>query len=117
MIVDWGVTVYQHPWKPPTDVFETEDKFVVKVEIAGMSQANFSVSYQDGLLSIEGSRADTSERKAFHQMEIHSGDFYTSVNIPSPIVSEKIEAEYSDGFLWVILPKETIHPIKIISKD
>jgi HSP20 family protein len=106
-IINWRLTVQPTVWQPPTDVFETEDNICVRVEIAGMRDADFSVSYDEKVLTIHGIRQDVSERKAFHQMEIHYGEFSTDVDIPLPVDIEKIEATYEDGFLKVILPKLT----------
>ena len=92
-------------WRPPTDVYETDDKIVVRVEIAGMQSDDLLVNFDQGTLTIKGSRAEVPERRAFHQMEIHFGEFLTEVDIPIPIDLTKIEAAYQDGFLRVTLPK------------
>ena len=34
-------------WHPPTDVYETEDDFIVKVEIAGMRDEDFTVAAEN----------------------------------------------------------------------
>jgi HSP20 family protein len=62
---------------------------------------------------INGTRIDNEERKAFHQMEIHFGEFNVIVELPPSINIEKVEAYYQDGFLKVILPKATPHQIKV----
>lgn len=108
----WRMTVRPHVWRPPTDVIEMEDVFLIRVEIAGMTDGDFSVTVENNLLIISGTRPDTQERKAFHQMEIHYGEFQTEIEIPATIDLEKIEAEYKDGFLRVKLPKA--QPRKVI---
>jgi HSP20 family protein len=94
-----------HLWRPPTDYFEVEDRFVVRVEIPGMKDGEFSVSVENNLLTIRGDRQDTGERRAFHQMEIHFGEFSSEVELPANVDANQIQAEYEDGFLWVFLPK------------
>ena len=100
-------------WRPPTDVFETEDAIIVRVEIAGMRDADFSVSLQDRLLVIQGTRSDQSERQAFHQMEIRFGEFSTEVELHWPVISDEVEAVYRDGFLTLVLPKAKPRVIEI----
>jgi len=100
-------------WRPPTDVFETENEFVVIVEIAGMRGLEISATYDKGLLSVRGVRADKGGPKAYHQMEIAYGEFVTEVRLPSRIETEEIEATYSDGFLRVVLPKKESKHISI----
>lgn len=104
-IVSWHLTMLPHAWRPPTDLFETDDKFVVRVEISGMRDGQFSVSVDNNVLTISGIRPDTNERRAFHQMEIHFGDFSTELELPANIDVHQIVADYEDGFLWVHLPK------------
>ena len=111
----WRVTSRPHEWRPPTDVLETEDAIIVRVEIAGMKNANFSVILDEGNLIIRGVRSDQAERRAFHQMEIRFGEFSTEVELHWEVDSQSIEAEYRDGLLWVTLPKTKPHSIKIES--
>jgi HSP20 family protein len=113
MIVNWRVNSRPRAWRPPTDVYEHEDKFVVRVEIAGMNENDFSISLDQNVLTIRGVRADIPERRAYHQMEINFGEFATAVEILSPIDTERVRAEYQNGFLWVILPKAQPKQIKI----
>ena len=103
--VTWQVQVRSSAWSPPTDVYETEDDYVVRVELAGMRDADFEVALEDGFLVITGSRPDIQERRAYHQMEIRFGRFSTAVGLPGPVDVEKSRAEYLDGFLTVVLPK------------
>ena len=104
-IVNWRLTVQPNVWRPPTDVFETEENFVVRVEIAGMRDSDFSITLDKQVLNISGIRPEFSEQKAFHQMEIHFGEFVSEVEIPSPVDPDRVEAVYQDGFLRVNLPK------------
>ncbi len=112
-VVNWRLSVRPPSWRPPTDIFETEDRFVVRVEIAGMADSEFSVTVNDNTLVIRGIRQDIPERRAFHQMEIHYGDFSIEVEFPAPVDISGVEAEYLDGFLRVSLPKATPRTIKI----
>lgn len=111
----WVVTRYTHLWRPPTDVYETEDSFVIQVEIAGMRGADFSVSLQDRLVTISGVRQDARDARAYHQMEIHFGEFRTDVELPGPFERETMEASYNDGYLRLVLPKPKTRKIEIES--
>ncbi len=103
--VSWQVQVRSSVWRPPTDVYETENDYVVRVEVAGMREGEFEVTLEDGFLVITGSRPDVQERRAYHQMEIRFGRFSTAVGLPGRVDVENSRAEYLDGFLTVILPK------------
>jgi HSP20 family protein len=112
-ISSWRLIRRSHAWRPPTDVLETDEAYIVVVEVAGMRGADFTVTYNQRTLSIQGIRADTSPRKAYHQMEIAYGEFASEVRIPVPIEASGIEATYNDGFLRVILPKAQSREVPI----
>jgi HSP20 family protein len=93
-------------WIPPTDVYETEDLIVVQVEIGGVKQSDFAISLLERRLVISGTRANSGPlRRAYHQMEVNFGDFRTEVELPVRVDEGRIDAEYSDGFLRIVLPK------------
>jgi HSP20 family protein len=101
--ISW--TALSSAWSPPTDVYETEDAIIVRVEVAGMREDDFEIALEDGFLKISGTRPDVPERRAYHQMEIRFGKFSTAVGLPAPVNVEKSQAEYEDGFLTITLPK------------
>ena len=101
----WRVRRHHHMWRPPTDVFETEEAYVVMVEVAGMKEAQFSVTLDRQVLSIRGVRSDSPRAQAYHHMEIAYGEFASEVRLATAIDSLQIQAIYADGFLRVVLPK------------
>ncbi len=103
--VGWQVRVHSKLWSPPTDMYETDDAYIVRMEIAGMRDADFTVSLEEGLLMISGSRPDVQERGAYHQMEIRAGRFSSAISLPNPVDLENASAAYEDGFFKVTLPK------------
>lgn len=110
-----GWTIQQHSaqWRPPTDVLETENAFIVVVEVAGMRGTEIAVTLENKVLSVRGIRQEKGVYKAFHQMEIAHGEFETIVHLPNSIEIKTTEAVYSDGFLKVTLPKAKIKSIPI----
>ena len=111
--VGWQVQVRTGIWSPPTDVYETEGDYVVRVEIAGMHEDDFEITVEDHFLMISGNRLDIPERRAYQQMEIRFGKFETIVGLPGPIDLDASRAEYSEGFLTVNLPKAKPNQINI----
>jgi HSP20 family protein len=103
--VSWHVR--STTWRPPTDLYETEESCVIKVEIAGMRDEDFEVAFENNILMIRGHRPDLNEKRAYHQMEIRFGGFEIAAEIPVIVDIEKAIAEYKDGFLVIILPKVT----------
>ena len=100
-------------WSPPTDMYETQENFVVRLEIAGMREEDFEVAVENNVLIISGHRPDLNERRAYHQMEIRFGKFEVAVDIPFPVEIESSVAEYKDGFLLIQLPKAAPKHIEV----
>jgi HSP20 family protein len=96
-------------WSPPTDVYEIEEAVIVRVEIAGMREDDFAIMLEERILTIRGTRPDIPERRAYHQLEIPFGEFISEVELPVPVLVDKIEAAYQGGFLRLVLPKTVPH--------
>lgn len=111
----WWLTMRTTAWRPPTDIFETDDEFIVRVEIAGMREDNFLIELNARTLIIRGLRQDISERRAYHQVEIRYGEFMIEIDLPAPIVAQSVEADYVAGFLQIRLPKA--RPKLIVGKN
>lgn len=112
------VSAGQHKiWRPPTDVYETDDQIVVKVEIAGMQEEDFSIALESKRLVIRGIRHDPAAKLAYQQMEILYGYFETDAYLPGAIDTEQIEAIYQNGFLSVFLPKARPHQVPVTSSE
>jgi HSP20 family protein len=98
---------------PPTDVFETADHLIARVEIAGMREEDFEVSMEDQVLIIRGLRPDVNERRAYHQMEIRFGKFEIMIDLPVSVDLDQATAEYKDGFLTVLFLKKRATQIEV----
>lgn len=114
--VGWQVQVRAGVWSPPTDVYETEDNYVIRVEIAGMREEGFEITVENKFLMISGSRPDVPERRAYQQMEIRFGKFETTIGLPGPIDLDSSRANYTEGFLTVTLKKAEPNQIKVEEK-
>lgn len=113
----WVSTRQHKIWRPPTDVYETDDCIVVKVEIAGMEGEDFSISLDSNRLVIGGARRDPSAKLGYQQMEILYGQFETDVYLARAIDEDRIEATYQNGFLSVFLPKAKPRQVPVTSVE
>lgn len=117
LLVNWRLSSHPHAWRPPTDVYEREDSIVVRVEIAGMNESDFTISLDQNILVVRGTRPDLNEVRAYHQMEINFGEFISAVEIMVPFDHEHVHADYQNGFLWIFLPKAQPKVIKISENE
>jgi HSP20 family protein len=99
-------------WEPRVDVLEDTNRILVKAEIAGVRGEDINLMYlpERHSLLIRGVRLDESDahgRSSVHQLEIFYGEFQREVRLPDvPILIESMKAQYRNGFLLVLLPKE-----------
>ena len=94
-------------WHPPIDVLETEEEYIIIVEIAGIRQEDVRLSLEANQLTIHGIRReiDYGEQRHYHIMEVDVGPFERNIKLPKDVDREKITAVYKDGFLDVRLKK------------
>jgi len=93
-------------WKPPTDLYETDDAIVVIVDVAGMKAGDFQIEFADGVLSIRGERREQRrEKRHYHAMEVQMGPFERRLRLPAPVDPATVRATYTDGFLEVRITK------------
>jgi HSP20 family protein len=93
-------------WRPPTDVYETDEAIIVKIEIAGMTPEDFEIAFSDRLLTVSGARLDREMKQTFHRLEIPYGEFMVNVLLAGNYAEDQVEARYENGFLYVTLPKK-----------
>jgi len=104
--------IQAHSWHPLTDVIETEQEIIIRLEIAGMKEDGLIISFKNKILTISGVRTIENSVGVFHQMEIHFGQFVENIEIPFNINTKTISTKYENGFLILILSKIISHQIK-----
>jgi HSP20 family protein len=90
-------------WHPPTDAYETETQFVVRMDVAGVKREDLSVHLDEGCLLIRGIRRDQVPpgKKHFYKMEITMGPFERKVPLPRHLNISELAATYRDGILEI----------------
>ena len=103
----WRMPGEERGWMPMVDVFEKDDKFVVKAELPGMKEEDIECSVVGDSLIIKGEKKTESEVKEedYYRSERTYGSFYRTISLPSTVDTDKIKASYEDGVLEITLPK------------
>ena len=98
---------YGSLWRPPTDVYETENAVVVRMEAPGLHVEDISVSLHADTLVVRAMRRDRQPdtKKRVLQLEVHYGLFERVIPLPAAIRHEEADANYVEGFLVVTIPK------------
>lgn len=104
------------------DVYETADDIIVRTAVAGVKPEDLSLSVSHDLLTIRGSRHNSSENQEGRYLlqECHWGTFSRSIILPTGVDLEKSEATLKNGILAIRLPKhakDTSIPILNLDND
>ena len=94
-------------WRPFTDVWENDEEVVILVELAGVNPKDVSVSMADGVLTIKGERhpIPISESCCFRNLEIATGRFERTIQLPDRVDPDRVRASYRQGLLEIVVAK------------
>lgn len=94
-------------WIPAMDVVETEDHFVLRADLPGMSEGDVNIELEDHVLTIAGERKAEHEHKGegYYRVERASGAFSRSLTLPEGVDADGIQASFEAGVLEVRIPK------------
>jgi HSP20 family protein len=99
----WGVLA--------SEVYDDDDKIVVRLEIPGMEKDDFDLQVVDDHLVVRGEKQTDSERTEgnYHVTECAYGSFERAIPLPDEVETGKARASYKRGVLRVELPKASGH--------
>lgn len=103
-------------WSPAVDIYETDEKLVLKAELPGLKKEDIDIQVRDNTLTLKGEKKFEKEVKEenYHRVERAYGSFQRFFTLPSTIKQEGIEATFKDGILEISLPKaEEAKPKKV----
>jgi HSP20 family protein len=109
----WGTTLSDRfdrgGWGPRLDITESEDDVCVRVEVPGVDPKDLNIDVTGNMLTVSGEKSQTQEDKGrnYRYSERRWGSFRRSVQLPSAVDADKVDASYKDGVLNITLPK---HP-------
>lgn len=94
------------PGGPEADFYETEDDFVLEMNLPGFDLDEVEVNLEQGVLSISGEHAVEKEEKGtYHLRERGWQRFTRGFSVPHSIDAEHVDASFHKGVLTVKLPK------------
>ena len=93
---------------PAVDIYETESEIIVQAEVPGMERKDIELTLENNVLTLKGERRFEKEGKDenYHRIERSYGSFSRAFSIPAMVDEKKIQADYKEGVLAIILPKK-----------
>ncbi|HOW52201.1 MAG TPA: Hsp20/alpha crystallin family protein [bacterium] len=92
---------------PKVDIEETDEAYLIKAELPGMSKDQVNIEIRNNVLSLSGEKKETREEKSknVHRRESYIGSFCRNFSLPDQVATEKVDAEFKDGILRLTIPK------------
>src|SRR5262245_12698657 len=91
-------------FQPPGDLYETEKEYVVKLAAPGLKADNFEITMQQNVLTIHGRTQEEGEKQEgvrYHVREQRFGEFSRTIQFPSQVDADKIQASLTNGILTI----------------
>lgn len=113
----WEDSEEDFPGQLAVDVYETDERLVVKARTAGVNKEDLDVSISDGILTISGtlSSGDDSDATNWHIQECYWGEFSRTVALPVAVKEEEVDAVLKDGVLTITFIKVKTEQAKKIT--
>jgi HSP20 family protein len=94
-------------WSPAMDVVETEDNYVLRADLPGVSEGDVKIELDDNVLTISGERksAHKEAKEGYYRVERAYGSFSRTLKLPEGVDADSITASFDRGVLEVNVPK------------
>jgi HSP20 family protein len=93
---------------PKVNIKETADDFIVEMAVPGLKKSDFRLDLDNQVLSISTETKEEKEHKEenYTRREFGYSSFKRTFTLPESVNDEKINANYKDGILSILLPKK-----------
>tara|TARA_R110001606_G_scaffold399186_2_gene581391 strand:- start:7215 stop:7691 length:477 start_codon:yes stop_codon:yes gene_type:complete len=93
---------------PKVNIKENGDAFMVEMAVPGLKKSDFHINLDNEILSISTETKEESEHKEenYTRREFGYSSFKRTFNLPESVNDEKINANYENGILSILLPKK-----------
>ena len=89
----------------PADIWEDENSLHIEMEMPGLGADQVQLSYEAGMLRIEGEKKLPDHKGEYHLSERRFGKFVRTFQLPNVVDPDSIKASFKDGILHVDLSK------------
>jgi HSP20 family protein len=101
-----GVPDGAEEWNIALDVVQKDDQIIVKASAPGIKSDDFDLNIEDNILTIRAERkADFDEKAVYLIKERPVGSFFRALRLPDNVDANKVQSNYENGILTIVLPK------------
>lgn len=98
-----------HDFRPACDIIESDDTFIIKLDLPGLSKKEINIALREHVLTVKGERAEElSDSEAFRRQERSTGVFSRSFALPENVNTTETDAVFRNGVLTITMPKSDV---------
>ena len=90
---------------PAVNISGEKDQYVLEFSVPGYQKDQFSITSDDGLLTVKANVEGEQEEQGYNRREFSVQSFERAFNMPDDVDVENVNAKYENGILKVVLPK------------
>jgi len=104
---DWKPHQGQAGVFPPINIYDDGESYIARAEMPGVQPEDIDVSVTGKTLTLRGERTigPIDERATYHRRERRTGEFRRAFDLPEMVDNEKVQAQYANGVLEILLPR------------
>jgi HSP20 family protein len=116
--------LHEARWMPRLDMFEKDNKLVVRADLPGMTKDDVKVEVTEDQITLQGERKREieEEKEGLYRLERSFGSFYRSIPLPEGVRPDDVQATFEKGVLEITAPlppsmKKTLKAHQVKVKD
>ena len=118
-------SVFSHPlnlkkistWRPAIELKQNDKDYKVKVQLPGVNKEDIHIDLNNDYMTISAEvkeeKSEKDEDEKVHTSEFRYGKYVRTISFENPIKTEESKAEYQNGVLNIVMPKQKIEKTKI----
>lgn len=99
-------------WRPAIELKQNEKEYTIKVQLPGVNKEDINVELNNDYMTISAEMKEEKkkddEKTKLHTSELRYGKYCRTISFDNPIKSKESSAEYKDGILTILMPKQKI---------
>jgi HSP20 family protein len=92
-------------WMPAADLSETDDAYVIEIELPGVKRQDIDVDVTGNELIVSGETKEREKVGLLRRRTRRTGNFEYRVHLPGGLDTDKIQANLEEGVLTIRVPK------------
>lgn len=102
----FGISTTSRGTYPSINLFQDGDNTVLMAELPGVKKEDIKIQIKDKMITLSGERKiEYPENSSTHRLERRGFKFNRSMKLPTKVDLEKVNADYNDGILKIVMPR------------